>query len=352
MTAGKARRRHVVCGLCVLLIVTAHRAWGQSESWITPDTVFLSDSPLEETSAGSAVSASLETSDPPQAAAAKSGKPASAKPTPGRMTCCWGEPVEWSKIPAWICPFPRPGFFPNPPNEPGYFTVADSLHGNCQEKRPPSGYPPFALMPPSFFDADFRYVESKPQEERSLIERLKRIPVSDCMMFSTGGQAWVRFHKENNARLTEVDHSFALPRVRAYGDLWFADVARVYGEYLWADSVNAQLPPLLVDEDRGDILNLFLDVNVLDWEGAPVVARVGRQELLLGSQRLVSTIDWANTRRTFEGVRAFRRGEKWDLDAFWVQFVPPRPAEFDRPDSNQDFAGAWAILLPLPPQHQ
>ena len=54
--------------------------------------------------------------------------------------------------------------------------------------------------------------------------------------------------------------------------------------------------------DRGDILNLFVDVNLLEWDNHPVVARVGRQELLLGSQRLISTLDWANTRRTFEGV--------------------------------------------------
>ena len=119
--------------------------------------------------------------------------------------------------------------------------------------------------------------------------------------------------------------------------------------------------PLPIDVNRGDILNLFLDVNVIDWNGAPVVARVGRQELLFGSQRLISTLDWANTRRTFEGVRTFRRGEKWDLDAFWVQFVLPLADEFDRPEENQDFMGTWAtyrpekgeftrFLLPVPQQ--
>ncbi|MHB0954847.1 MAG: alginate export family protein [Pirellulaceae bacterium] len=256
--------------------------------------------------------------------------------------CCWGGPVEWSEVPAWLSPLPRAGFFPNPPSTPGYFSAVDWVQGEHREKRPPSGYPPFALMANSFFDADFRYVESKPVEDRTIVEKLKRIHLTDCLLFSTGGQAWVRFNNENNSRLTEVQNNYALPRVRAYGDVWFADVARVYGEYLWADSINAELPPAAIDEDRGDILNLFLDVNVMEWDGAPVVARVGRQELLLGSQRLVSPLDWANTRRTFEGVRAFRHGEKWDLDAFWVQFVLPLPDKFDRPEENQDLMGAWA----------
>jgi hypothetical protein len=291
-------------------------------------------------------SSSVETA-PSMVLASAPDKPMEAPNPPQKggvshTSCCWGGPVDWTKVPAWLCPMPRTGFFANPPTGPGYFSAVDWLHGDYKEKRPPSGYLPFSIMGPGFFDADFRYIESKPVEERTISERLKRIYLTDCVMFSTGGQAWVRIHDEHNSRLTDIDNDFALPRVRVFGDMWFGDTARVYGEYIWADSINAELPIFVIDENRGDILNLFLDVNVVEWDGAPVVARVGRQELLLGSQRLVSTLDWANTRRTFEGVRTFRRGEKWDLDAFFVQWVPPRSGEFDQPDSNQDFAGAWA----------
>ena len=256
--------------------------------------------------------------------------------------------VDWSAIPFSLTKMPRPGNFPNPPNAPGYFTATDWITGNCQEKRPASGYPPFGLMPPSLFDADFRYVDGKPAEKRTVVEMLKRIQLNDHMMFSTGGNAWVRYMKEQNSRLTEVENSYALTRVRVFGDLMIGDVARVYGEYLWADSINSELPPSPVDEDLGDILNLFVDVNLLEWDNHPLVARVGRQELLLGSQRLVSTLDWANMRRTFEGARLFRRGEKWDIDAFWTEFVPALATEFDRADENQKFAGAWLTYRPEP----
>jgi hypothetical protein len=42
-------------------------------------------------------------------------------------------------------------------------------------------------------------------------------------------------------------------------------------------------------------------VKVATFKEAPAYVRVGRQELLYGSQRLISTLDWANTRRTFQG---------------------------------------------------
>ncbi len=275
------------------------------------------------------------------------GQPAAAAAKkPGLKTCCCGHLVDWSKVPVEIRPMARPGNFPVPPGGPGYFSFADYLTGECREKAPPSGYPPFALMPPSFFDADFRYVDAIPDSERTVVEQLKRIQLNDCFMFSTGGNAWARFMNEHNSRLTEADNSYTLARTRVFGDLYYGDVVRVYGEYIWADAFSEELTPLPIDVNRGDILNLFLDVNVFEFLNSPVVVRLGRQELLLGSQRLVSTLDWANTRRTFEGVRVMRRGEKWDFDAFFTQFVPALASEFDRADENQDFAGTWLTYRP------
>ena len=126
-----------------------------------------------------------------------------------------------------------------------------------------------------------------------------------------------------------------------------ADGVWRYGEYLWADTFSEDLAPLPVDVNRGDILNLFVDLKVLEYDDRPVYVRLGRQELLLGSQRQLATLEWSNTRRTFEGVRAFRKGDKWDVDAFWTQFVPPSAADFDRADNDQVFAGMWLTHRPV-----
>src|SRR5206468_3708728 len=58
-------------------------------------------------------------------------------------------------------------------------------------------------------------------------------------------------------------------------------------------------------------------------------------------------LDWANTRRTFEGVRGFYTGEKWDFDLFWARPEIVFPGRFDTSDQNQNFAGAWATYRPV-----
>jgi len=114
--------------------------------------------------------------------------------------------------------------------------------GECRANPPKSGYPSFALMPPSFFDADFRYVETLGPDERTLVEDLKRIPLNDCLMFSTGGQFWLRFMNENNSRLTEAHNDYTLSRVRAFGDVNYSDRVRLFGEFIWADSFGKTCP--------------------------------------------------------------------------------------------------------------
>ncbi len=263
-----------------------------------------------------------------------------------RTACCCGRCVDWSTVPGSIQPLPRMGNFAVPRTGPGYYSFSDCLTGTCRDKLPKSGYLPFALMPPSFFDADFRYVESLPFGERTCVEKLKRIPVNDCVTFSTGGQIWARFMNEHNSRLTEADNSYTLTRVRAFGDVMYGDRVRLFGEFIWADSFSEEFAALPLDVNRGDFLNLFVELNLFDYDGKPVFARVGRQELLFGSQRWVSTLDWANTRRTFDGVRLLRRGEKWDTDLFYSAFVPPDPNGFDQLDDGREFAGAWATYRP------
>jgi len=273
---------------------------------------------------------------------------AKKQPTRKCVTCCRGRRVDWATIPPAARPMPRPGNFWVFPAEPGFYSLWDVWTCQWRDKPPPSGYPPFALMPPSFFDSNWSFVEGLDPAKRNLVESLKRVHLSDCLMFATGGQAWSRYMHETNSRLLEANNDYLLARTRVWGDLWYADTARLYGEYLWADSFAEDLAPLPIDVNRGDLLNLFVDVKLGDWEDKPVYVRFGRQELLLGSQRLVSTLDWANTRRTFEGVRVFRQGEKWDVDLFWTQLVPPLPSDFDRADHKRDFAGAWLTYRPKP----
>jgi hypothetical protein len=117
---------------------------------------------------------------------------------------------------------------------------------------------------------------------------------------------------------------------------------RVYAEGLDAVSNYENFAPRNIEENRVDLLNLFGDVRMWDGERGDLWARVGRQELLYGQQRLVSPLDWVNTRRTFEGVKGFWRGDQWNVDAFWVRPVRVSPDRFDSPIQSQEFMGSVA----------
>ena len=160
-----------------------------------------------------------------------------------------------------------------------------------------------------------------------------------------GGEARARFHSENNHRglgLTGVDDDFWLSRLRLFANYRVTDNIRVYGEYLYADSGGERALIRPIEENRGEAQNLFVDAKLTD----NLLVRGGRQELLLGDQRLVSPLDWANTRRTFDGVRAIYNAGDTTIDTFYTNPVNRSRAtggtnEWDSHFADRHFYGVY-----------
>ncbi len=114
-----------------------------------------------------------------------------------------------------------------------------------------------------------------------------------------------------------------------------------FAEGIDANSEYENFAPRPIEVNRADMLNLFGDLRLLDVDGGSLWARVGRQELLYGKQRLVSPLDWANTRRTFDGYKLFWSGEAWDADLFYTRPVFADATHFDSPDYDHEFMGTY-----------
>ena len=150
---------------------------------------------------------------------------------------------------------------------------------------------------------------------------------------SLGGETRYRFMNERNFAaaagsvpgVTGFDDNYWLTRQRLYADWKLSDSLRVYGEVLDAQKRGEEFGTRPIDENDLDIQNLFVDVKLFDNDYGKFTARVGRQELIYGAQRTVSPLDWANTRRTFEGVRGLYQNGDTSIDAFWTEFVPVDP---------------------------
>jgi hypothetical protein len=338
---GSLEKPALICVL-VLVLTASNAAWGQPEpekqlaadsDATTKDTPRISPQPLA-----------------PPVPARNAGTRRNA-PIRNAGTRVAQQPQDttadfWSHVPPLRRP-DRVGYFVIAPDKPGYYSLLFLLLDEPSPTLPRLPYPPVSGDGYSFYDADYRYLENPRFGEVDLFALLKRIHPTDAWLLSFGGEARLRFMDENGGyqRITGQVNTDFWYRSRVYADVWYRDWLRAYVEMSDARVFDTKFP-LSTDLDRADFLNLFADAKLFSLAQQPAYARIGRQELYFGSQRLVSPSDWSNVRRTFQGVRAFWLGRKWTVDAFWVQPVLIRPTQADPPDHNQNFTGLWTRYRP------
>ena len=222
---------------------------------------------------------------------------------------------------------------------------------------PPAKPVPVKPWKVMFYDNDFGYKNS-PCGPYFFGEELKEIPL-DWMgcdsWISAGGEFRFRHMNElNRLRPGGPGRStYDLWRSRNYVDLRYSDAVRGYVEILDASIFNQELPVTGIDLNRWNIQNAFVDLRVAQLNNGSIYLRAGRQELLYGSQRLVSPLDWSNTRRNFEGLKLFSHGENWDIDAWTTHPVNTAAGHGplalydngrDKGDHSRLFSGAWAVF--------
>jgi hypothetical protein len=194
-----------------------------------------------------------------------------------------------------------------------------------------------------FFNNDFSYLNDADYRGHCLGDSLKQMDVCCCGKLDIGGQWRLRYHHEigmnkGAQRFLDTRDDFLLNRLRLYANYQMNEDVRFYVEGIYADSYFESRPPRNIEVNEGDFLNYFVDLKLADdW-----TVRAGREQLLYGAERLVSPLDWANTMRTFEGIKLMWRPTDWSVDFFYTNLVPPLPYELDRVDYNQRLYGAWA----------
>ena len=179
---------------------------------------------------------------------------------------------------------------------------------------------------------------------------LKFIPLNkeETVFLSIGGQARSRLETWSNFGFGgpgSGEDTFGFLRLRFHGDLVAGRHFRFFAEGKSALATGRDLPGGLrtLDVDTIALQNAFLDLKVPFQEGS-FTLRSGRQELQFGKQRLVSPLDWANTRpRMFDGFRGILKQGHWRVDGFWTRFVRVQKYSFNQNDSGTDFFGLYAI---------
>jgi hypothetical protein len=193
---------------------------------------------------------------------------------------------------------------------------------------------------------DENWSNYEPAEDAGVLDSIKNIQVSDNVNVSLGGEIRLREEVWRDFGFSDSnDDEFLLYRVFLHSDWRIGDSWRVFVQGKFADVDHRDLPGGqrdALDADEGDIWNTFIEYN-RDVKNKDVTVRLGRQELQLGKQRLVSPLDWANNRRIFDGlnVNVTSKANPWKLDAFVTRPVMVDANSFN--DSNDDavFGGVY-----------
>jgi hypothetical protein len=197
--------------------------------------------------------------------------------------------------------------------------------------------------PLEFYDIDFSYL-ADPDKRTGFLDSLHYIPLgigSDSYL-SLGGelreQYWNQIN-ESHALRSPVDNSYDLQRIAADAYLHFDSHVALFAQVVRADEFD-KVSPSTTDETRGRVQQGFAEVKE-PLGPVEVDARLGRQEITLGSGRFVWINDSSNVRTTHDGARVhaeFEGGATVDLVA--SRPVTPTYTAFDDWSSHSGSFGA------------
>ena len=184
-------------------------------------------------------------------------------------------------------------------------------------------------------------------------DALKFMPLNqnETAWLTLGGEARERYEYFDNANWgagPQDDNGYFLHRFMLHADAHLNESFRVFTQFKSGLESDRNGGPRPTDRDDFDLHQLFTDVRLPGTEADALTFRLGRQELMFGSQRLVSVRESPNVRQSFDAVRATLDWKVWQLDAFAAYPVETDQGVFDD-DANEDvkFWGLYGVA-PFP----
>lgn len=233
----------------------------------------------------------------------------------------------------------------------------------AQTASPPQTTPapsPSPLLRPQY--KQLRYEEDwtslhDPARRTEALDRIKYIPLNPRgdWYLTIGGEVrgqYERFRNPSWGQEPQDNNGYFLQRYMLHADLHTGSRVRAFFQIKSGLENGRKGGPRPVDEDKLDLNQAFVDIAFPFGAERTLVLRVGRQEMLFGSARLVGPRDGPNVRLSFDGLRAVVRAGAWRVDGFVTKPVETNSGLFDdATDHTRTFWGVYAVrplkLLPL-----
>ncbi len=192
-----------------------------------------------------------------------------------------------------------------------------------------------------------------PNQRTDLFDPLKYIPIGNGDSFLSFGLEYrieyERYTAYNFDMGPQDQAGYLMQRLLPHMDLHFTNHVRIYTEFQfdYIDFRNGGPRPG-IDEDPGDVHQLFFDMGSNATSGLGFNLLAGRQEIVEGRGRLFDNNEGPTVKLSFDGFKLRYASNKGSVDVFAVKPVNDNPGFFDdAPIHAQSVWGAYASDIAL-----
>jgi hypothetical protein len=213
-----------------------------------------------------------------------------------------------------------------------FLSISTSIFGQIQNNR---------------FNDNFDVLRKDSLKTNTLFPFLKSIVISPNNKLSFGGEIREQvqyFKNENwaaNGNLND-DKISIMQRYMVHTNLTLGKQIRFFSEIGSMFENGRSTPSRIIDEDKLDLHQAFLDFNITFGKERNLLLRIGRQEMAYAQGKLFHYRDATNVRQYYQGIKAEFKNKKYQIDAFYMHPLTYSIDVFDdHRNSNAKFWGVW-----------
>lgn len=163
---------------------------------------------------------------------------------------------------------------------------------------------------------------------------------------SQGGEVRYQFQHLTNEDWGDASvssYNSFYTRFLYHSDFHVAEFFRLFTQLNSTFAVGRIEPNRAIDENQLDVQQVFFELK----PGANLTLRIGRQEFLYGSQRLIAVREGPNNRQSYDAAKAIFKFDRGQLDAYYSHPVRVRRGILDDRFNQQE--KLWSLYSTINP---
>lgn len=198
------------------------------------------------------------------------------------------------------------------------------------------------------FNEDYAYLKN--DSTRNWYKEIKftKLNATATNYLSQGGEVRYLYQYYTNEDWGDIpveSYNSFYTRFLYHTDFHLSKYFRFFNQFNSTFAVGRVTPIRTIDQNVLDIQQIFFDANPING----LTLRIGRQELLHGSQRLIGVREGPNNRQSHDAVKVFWKKKNIQIDAYYSHPVRVKQGIFDdRFNEREKLWSAYAVLNAVP----